>query len=93
MSYVGGFLKEHAKGYTPIPTFMRPHLENLSNYSIFREAPILPPDAPKDMLNSEYSSIYTNPTIKELSRALTTVVGADNYFSNPIFEFNYSMNI
>ena len=85
MSYVGDFLKEHAKGYTPIPTFMRPHLENLSDYSIFREAPILPPDAPKDMLNSEYSSIYTNPTIKELSRALTTVVGADNYFSNPIF--------
>jgi len=85
MSYVGDFLKEHAKGYTPIPTFMRPHLENLADYSIFREAPILPPNAPKDMLNSYYSTVYTNPTIKELANSLTTIVGADNYFSNPIY--------
>ena len=85
MSYVGGFLKEHAKGYTPIPTFMRPHLENLADYSIFREAPILPPDAPKDMLNSYYSTVYTNPTIKELANGLTTIVGPNNYFSNPIY--------
>jgi hypothetical protein len=88
MSYVGDFLKEHAKGYTPIPTFLRPHLENLLDYSIFREAPILPPNAPKDMLNSEYSTVYTNPTLKELSRGLTTIVGADNYFSNPIYVEN-----
>ena len=88
MSYVKDFLKEHAKGYTPIPTFMRPHLENLLDYSIFREAPILPPNAPKDMLNSEYSTVYTNPTLKELSRGLTTIVGADNYFSNPIYVEN-----
>jgi hypothetical protein len=85
MSYVKDFSKEHAKGYIPIPTFMRPHLENLADYSIFREAPILPPDAPKDMLNSYYSTVYTNPTIKELANGLTTIVGPDNYFSNPIY--------
>ena len=85
MSYVKDFLKEHAKGYTPIPTFLRPHLENIADYSIFREAPILPPDAPKDMLNSYYSTVYTNPTIKELANGLTTIVGPDNYFSNPIY--------
>ena len=27
MSYVKDFAKEHAKGYAPIPTFLRPHLE------------------------------------------------------------------
>ena len=85
MSYVKDFLKEHSKGYTPIPTFLRPHLENIADYSIFREAPILPPDAPKDMLNSYYSTVYTNPTIKELANGLTTIVGPDNYFSNPIY--------
>ena len=85
MTYVKDFAKEHAKGYAPIPTFLRPHLENLFDYSIFREAPILPPSAPKDMLNSYYSTEYTNPTIKALAENLTTIVGADNYFANPIY--------
>ena len=85
MSYVKNFAKEHAKGYAPIPTFIRPHIENLFDYSIFREAPMLPPSAPKDMLNSEYSTEYTNPTIKALAEQLVTIVGADNYFANPIY--------
>ena len=85
MGYVKDFAKEHAKGYNPIPTILRPHLENLADYSIFREAPILPPSAPKDMLNSEYSTEYTNPTLKALSKQLVTIVGADNYFANPIY--------
>ena len=85
MSYVKDFAKEHAKGYSPIPTFLRPHIENLFDYSIFREAPILPADAPKDMLNSYYSTEYTNPTIKALAENLTIIVGADNYFANPIY--------
>ena len=88
MSYVKEFTLEHAKGYTPIPTFLRPFIENLFNYSIFREAPILPADAPKDMLNSYYSTEYTNPTIKALSENLATMVGADNYFANPIYVEN-----
>ena len=85
MSYVKDFAKEHAKGYSPIPTFLKPHIENLFDYSMFREAPILPPSAPKDMLNSEYSTEYTNPTIKALAEQLVTIVGADNYFANPIY--------
>jgi hypothetical protein len=85
MSYVKDFAKEHAKGYAPIPTFARPFIENQLDYSIFREAPILPPSAPKDMLNSYYSTEYTNPTIKTLAENLTSIVGADNYFANPIY--------
>ena len=85
MSYVKDFAKEHAKGYSPIPTFLKPHIENLFDYSMFREAPILPPSAPKDMLNSEYSTEYTNPTIKALAEQLTIIVGADNYFANPVY--------
>ena len=85
MSYVKDFAKEHVKGYAPIPTFLRPHIENLFDYSIFREAPILPADAPKDMLHSYYSTEYTNPTIKALAENLTIIVGADNYFANPIY--------
>ena len=83
--YVKDFVKDHAKGYNPIPTFLRPHLENLMNYSFFREAPMLPTSAPKDMLNSYYSTEYTNPTLKVLAEQLTSIVGADNYFANPIY--------
>ena len=88
MKYAKEFLQEHAKGYTPIPTFIRPFIENQLNYSLFREAPILPRDAPKDMLNSYYSTEYTNPTIKALSEYLATIVGPDNYFANPIYSEN-----
>tara|TARA_R100000951_G_scaffold85912_1_gene73621 strand:- start:298 stop:4116 length:3819 start_codon:yes stop_codon:yes gene_type:complete len=88
MSYVKEFTLEHAKGYTPIPTFARPFFENFIDYSLFREAPILPADAPKDMLNSYYSTEYTNPTIKALAENLATMVGPDNYFANPIYVEN-----
>ena len=46
--YVKDFVKDHAKGYNPIPTFFRPHLENLMDYSFFREAPILLPNSYSD---------------------------------------------
>ena len=88
MKYVKEFTSEHAKGYTPIPTFARPFFENFIDYSLFREAPILPPSAPKDMLNSYYSTEYTNPTIKALAENLATIVGTDNYFANPIYVEN-----
>ena len=88
IKYAKEFLQEHAKGYTPIPTFLRPIIENQFDYSLFREAPILPADAPKDMLNSYYSTEYTNPTIKALSENLAIMVGADNYFANPIYVEN-----
>jgi hypothetical protein len=55
------------------------------NYSFFRDAPILPADAPKDMLNQYYSTEYNNQAIKKLAENLTLIVGADNYFANPIY--------
>ena len=40
------------------------------------------------MLNSYYSTEYTNPTIKALAENLATMVGPDNYFANPIYVEN-----
>ena len=85
MEFAKDFLYEHAKGYNPIPIFFKPHLENLMDYSFFRDAPLLPTDAPKDMLNSYYSTDYTNPTLKKLAENLAEIVGVDNYFANPIY--------
>ncbi len=85
MEFVKDFLYDHAKGYNPIPIFFKPHFENLIDYSFFRDAPILPSDAPKDMLNSYYSTDYTNPTLKKLAEHLAEIVGVDNYFANPVY--------
>ena len=60
-------------------------MSNLFNYSLFRDAPILPANAPKDMKNQYYSTEYTNPLIKKLAENLTELVGIDNYFANPIY--------
>ena len=85
MEFVKDFLYQHTKGYNPIPTFFKPHFENLLDYSFFRDAPILPADAPDDMLNSYYSTDYTNPTLKKLAENLAEIVGVDNYFANPVY--------
>jgi len=79
------FGMSNIKSFNPIPTWLRPHLENAMNYSFFRDAPILPADAPKDMLNQYYSTEYNNQAIKKLAENLTLIVGADNYFANPIY--------
>ena len=60
------FGMSNIKSFNPIPTWLRPHLENAMNYSFFRDAPILPADAPKDMLNQYYSTEYNNQAIKKL---------------------------
>ena len=79
------FIVQNGKQFNPLPTWLKPHFENLFNYSIFRDAPILPPNAPKDMKNQYYSTEYTNPIIKKLAENLTELVGIDNYFANPIY--------
>jgi hypothetical protein len=79
------FLIQNGKQYNPLPTWLRPHFENLFDYSIFRDAPILPQNAPKNMKNQYYSTEYTNPLIKKLAENLTELVGIDNYFANPIY--------
>ena len=55
------------------------------DYSFFRDGPILPPNAPKDMLQQYYSTEYTNEAIKKIAEGLAQIVGPDNYFANPIY--------
>jgi hypothetical protein len=79
------FGMSNIKSFNPVPTWLRPHLENALDYSFFRDAPILPADAPKNMFNQYYSTQYTNEVIKKLAENLTVLVGNDNYFANPVY--------
>lgn len=85
LEFANNFLFENIKSYNPIPVWMKPHMENLMDYSFFRDAPIMPPNAPKNMMNQYYSTDYTNEAIKSLAEKLATITGPDNYFANPIY--------
>lgn len=83
--FVKDFINQNAKQFNPIPVWIKPHIENLFDYSFFRDAPILPSDAPKNMKNQYYANEYSNLTIKKLAETLTEITGVDNYFANPIY--------
>jgi len=83
--FLRDFTIQNIKAFNPVPTFFRPHIENLIDYSFFRDAPVLPPSAPKNMLNKYYSTEYTNEAIKRIAEGLAEIVGPDSYGANPIF--------
>ena len=79
------FTISNVKSYNPTPTWFRPFAENAMDYSFFRDGPILPADAPENMLNQYYSTEYTNEAIKKISEGLAQITNPDNYFANPIY--------
>jgi len=83
--FLKDFTISNVKSYNPAPTWFRPLFENFADYSFFRDGPILPADAPKNMLNQYYSTEYTNESIKKIAEGLAKIVGPDNYFANPIY--------
>ena len=83
------FFMNNAKGFYPIPTAIRPLAENLANYSIFRDAPIVPKSLDKNLPNKFYYTEYTSETFKLLSKTINGLVGDDSFFAtNPIHAEN-----
>ncbi len=83
------FFINNAKGFYPIPTAVRPLAENLANYSIFRDAPIVPKSLDKNLPNKFYYTEYTSETFKLLSKTINGLVGDDSFFAtNPIHAEN-----
>ncbi len=75
------FFINNAKGFYPIPTSVRPLAENLANYSIFRDAPVVPKSLDKNLSNKFYYTEYTSETIKLFSEILNGIVGDDSFLS------------
>ncbi len=83
------FFFNNAKGFYPIPTVIRPIAENLADYSIFRDAPIIPKSLDKNLPNKFYYTEYTSETFKLLSKTINGLVGDDSFFAtNPIHAEN-----
>ena len=83
------FMYQNAKGFYPIPTAVRPLIENFSNYSFFRDAPIVPKSLDKNLPNKFYYTEYTSETFKLLSKTINGLVGDDSFLAtNPIHAEN-----
>lgn len=79
------FLLNNVKSFNPIPTWSKPFIENLMDYSFFKGSPILPKDAPENMKNKYYSTEYTNETIKLFADKLSSLVGDESNLTNPVW--------
>ena len=75
------FFINNAKGFNPIPTAIRPIIENATNYSFFRGAPIVPKSLDKNLPNKFYYTEYTSETFKLLSKTINGLVGDDSFFA------------
>ena len=83
------FFINNAKSFYPIPTVVRPLIENAMNYSFFRDAPIVPKSLDKNLPNKFYYTEYTSETFKLVSELLNGLVGDDSFFAmNPIHAEN-----
>ena len=83
------FFINNAKSFYPIPTVVRPLIENAMNYSFFRDAPIVPKSLDKNLPNKFYYTEYTSETFKLVSKLLNGLVGDDSLFAmNPIHAEN-----
>jgi hypothetical protein len=83
------FFYNNAKGFYPIPTSIRPFIENYRNWSYFRDAPLVPKSLDKNLPNKFYYTEYTSETFKLISKLLNGLVGDDSFLAtNPIHAEN-----
>ena len=80
--FASEFLYNNAKSFNPIPTAMRPFIENFNNWSFFRDAPIVPKSLDKNLINKFYYTEYTSESMKLFSEILNGIVGDDSFFSS-----------
>ena len=78
-------MKQSAKSFYPLPPAITPFIENAMNYSIFREAPIVPKSLDKNLPNHFYYTEYTSETFKYYAKVWNGMVGDDSLLAtNPI---------
>ena len=75
------FFINNAKGFYPIPTAIRPFIENFANYSFFRDSPVTPKSLDKNLSNKFYYTEYTSETIKLFSEIVNGIVGDDSFLA------------
>ena len=85
LKFAKDFIKQSSKSFYPLPPAVTPFIENAMNYSIFREAPIVPKSLDKNLPNHFYYTEYTSETFKYYAKVWNSMVGDDSLLAtNPI---------
>jgi len=82
------FVGTQLRNLNPLPTILVPPVEQATNYSIFRNRPLVPDYMDRQLLGPYQFNPYTTETSKLLSRTLASIIG-DHNAPSPIVIDNY----
>ena len=82
------FVGTQMRNLNPLPTILVPPVEQATNYSIFRDRPLVPDYMDRQLLGPYQFNPYTTETSKLLSRTLAAIIG-DHNAPSPIVIDNY----
>ena len=86
--FTSEFVGTQLRNLNPLPTILVPPVEQATNYSIFRDKPLVPDYMDRQLLGPYQFNPYTTETSKLLSRTLAAIIG-DHNAPSPIVIDNY----
>ena len=86
--FTSEFVGTQLRNLNPLPTILVPPVEQATNYSIFRNRPLVPDYMDRQLLGPYQFNPYTTETSKLLSRTLAAIIG-DHNAPSPIVIDNY----
>ena len=86
--FTSEFVSTQLRNLNPLPTILVPPVEQATNYSIFRNRPLVPDYMDRQLLGPYQFNPYTTETSKLLSRTLAAIIG-DHNAPSPIVIDNY----
>ena len=86
--FTSEFVGTQLRNLNPLPTILVPPVEQATNYSIFKDRPLVPDYMDRELLGPYQFNPYTTETSKLLSRTLAAIIG-DHNAPSPIVIDNY----
>ena len=86
--FTSEFVGTQLRNLNPLPTILVPPVEQATNYSIFKDRPLVPDYMDRQLLGPYQFNPYTTETSKLLSRTLAAIIG-DHNAPSPIVIDNY----
>jgi len=86
--FITEFVGTQLRNFNPLPTILVPPIEQATNYSIFKNRPLVPDYMDRQLLGPYQFNPYTTETSKLLSRTLAAIIG-DHNAPSPIVIDNY----
>ena len=86
--FTSEFVSTQLRNLNPLPTILVPPVEQATNYSIFKDRPLVPDYMDRQLLGPYQFNPYTTETSKLLSRTLAAIIG-DHNAPSPIVIDNY----